>query len=510
MRSRGVLIPAAGLIGVVLLAATGALRGAEAPDPAAVRDTAMARVCLVTAENAIGVPVAYASGFLLGEGRFAVTDLATLSRPDVKQVRLRFRNGSTAVATQFAVADPSTGLAVVKVEQLPAGLSGLALATAAAAEGPGEVTVVGHKWAQEPDKPEAITGQLSHAISSTDLAARLKIDPPKQSISFFNFSTINPEEASGSPVLDQSGSVVGILLRFAGADKPVVVSAPALWAAMVASDRQLKPLAELPKALWPVVVLPVPGKPATPQDFAQTLRLIKVRSQCANCKSKGTITVRTPSGTVSVGGMTRTLFKDETKTCPACKGEGLVFPDGLYAQYVRMAEGGAWMALAGGVDSKVRETVFANSVEVLKAVAKVGKGYRDDMIKAIKADLSKGGKAGPRGMVVYAQVRESVEGPDGQYVFLSPQGAEATFAARSDRMAAAAEVRGKQPDQDRWIVFAGVAMGPVTLGSRQATYVQPFAWADGPHFDSPLHKGGGSSSSPAAPKPPGAPSFFGL
>jgi hypothetical protein len=130
------------------------------------------------------------------------------------------------------------------------------------------------------------------------------------------------------------------------------------------------------------------------------------------------------------------------------------------------------------------------------------------MVKAIKADLLKGGKAGPHGMVVYAQVRESVEGPDGSYVLLLPQGAEGTFAARADRMEAAAEVRGTRPGDGRWITIAGLAMGPVSLGSRQATYVQPFAWADGPNFGETGTAG--SSSSPATPKPPGSPSFFGL
>jgi hypothetical protein len=485
MQSRGALVLTAGLAATVFFAAAGVACAAEAPDAAA-RETALGRVCVVTAENALGVPLAYASGFLLGEGRFVITDLASLAQPDVKQVRLRFRDSSKAGATvlalakQFAMADPSTGLVAVKVEQLPAGLSGLALSAASTVEEFGEVTVVGHKWGQDPDKPDIMIGQMSQVTPSAGLAEKLKVDPPKQAISLFNFAVINPEHASGSPVM--------------------------------ASDRQLKPLAELPKPVWPVLVLPVAGKPVMAADFAQTVRAIKTRSRCGKCGGKGTLMVRTPIRTTGVGGFSRTTYKEESKTCDGCQGEGVLFPDGLYGQYIRMAEAGTWLALAGGVEPKVRDAAFSGGLDVLRAIAKVGKGYREDLVKEIKSDLSKGAAAEPHGMVVYAQVRELVDGPDGAYVLLSPHGAGATFAAKADRMAAVAEVRGTRLGEGHWIILAGLAMGPVSLGSQRATYVLPFAWADGPSFGPHPHKDGGQGgpASPPPPKSPGSPSFFGL
>jgi hypothetical protein len=177
-----------------------------------------------------------------------------------------------------------------------------------------------------------------------------------------------------------------------------------------------------------------------------------------------------------------------------------------------MAEAGTWLALAGGVEPKVRDAAFSGGLDVLRAIAKVGKGYREDLVKEIKSDLSKGAAAEPHGMVVYAQVRELVDGPDGAYVLLSPHGAGATFAAKADRMAAVAEVRGTRLGEGHWIILAGLAMGPVSLGSQRATYVLPFAWADGPSFGPHPHKDGGPGgpASPPPPKSPGSPSFFGL
>ncbi|MCX5685633.1 MAG: hypothetical protein NT049_18400, partial [Planctomycetota bacterium] len=56
--------------------AAGPLFGAATSiDLAAVRKDTATAVCRVTVENAWGVPLALASGFLLGDGRFAVTDL---------------------------------------------------------------------------------------------------------------------------------------------------------------------------------------------------------------------------------------------------------------------------------------------------------------------------------------------------------------------------------------------------------------------------------------------------
>ena len=157
MSGRRALILAAG-VAVAAMVATGNLPAADVPDVAAAREAAAGSVCRVIAENALGVPVAYASGFLLGEGRFAITDLASLARPDVKQARLQFRDGGKAIALQFGMADPSIGLAALKVDQLPGNLSGLALSAASAAEGLGEITVIGHKWAQEPEKPDSRCG----------------------------------------------------------------------------------------------------------------------------------------------------------------------------------------------------------------------------------------------------------------------------------------------------------------------------------------------------------------
>ena len=504
---------------VILAVAAGlglpAMAAGQAGDAVALRDAAGRRVCLVTAENALGIPLSYASGFLLGEGRFVVTDLASLAQPGVKQASLRFRDGTVAVARQFGMADPATGLVVVQLEQPPAGAAGLTFADVSTAEGPVEATVVGWKWGQDLD---LTVGRVSQPLAASVLAARLKMEAPADAASFLNFEGMQPEEASGSPVFDRGGGVLGVLLQVAGFNKALVVPSAALRKALLASDRQLKPLSELPKPVWPIATAPVPGKPVAPGDFAQAVRTIKLRSRCARCSGKGTVRVEKIVGTTTLGGITQKIVRTEDVTCTACRGEGVFLADGFYAQYVRMAEGGTWMALAGDVDPKARDAAFSNSLAVLRAIGKVSRRYRDALVQQARTDLAKPPSGGPRGLVVLAHVRELADGPDGQYVLFTPHLTTTLMAARADQMSAVGEFQGAKLDVGRWIVLAGMGFGPVTLGDQKPLYVRPVAWVEGPNLGgSPRHDHPGTgpttpgpSPEPTTPSTPGPPNFFGL
>ena len=492
-----------------------AMAAGQASDAVALRDAAGRGVCLVTAENALGIPLSYASGFLFGEGRFAVTDLASLAQPGVKQASLRFRDGTVAVARQFGMADPAIGLAVVQLEHPPAGAAGLTLADVSTAEGPVEATVVGWKWGQDLD---LTVGRVGQPLAASVLAGWLKVEAPADAAAFLTFEGMRPDEASGSPVLDRGGGVMGVLLQVAGFNKALVVPSAALRKALLSSDRQLKPLSELPKPVWPIATAPAPGKPVAPGDFAQTVRTIKLRSRCSKCEGKGTVRVERIVGTTTMGGMTQKIIRTEDVTCTACRGEGVLLADGFYAQYVRMAEGGIWMALAGDVEQKARDAAFSNGLDVLRAIGKVGRRYRDALVQQACADLAKPPSGGPRGLVVFARVREWADGPDGRYVLFTTHKTKTLMAASAERMSAAGEPQGAKLDADRWIVLAGMVFGPVTLGDRKPLYVRPFAWVQGPNLgDSPKHDHPGTAPTkpgpapePTIPSTSGPPNFFGL
>ncbi len=494
---------------------------AMAAELSAARDAAAGRVCLVVAEDAAGVPLAYATGFLMGEGKFAITDLATLTQPGVKQATLRFKDGKTAVAKQFAMADPVSGVVAVQIEKPVEGASGLGLAAGAVTEAiPG--IMVGWKWGQDLD---LAPGQVAGGVSVPEVARAIKApEVPKSEMTFLSFEGARPEVSSGSPFLDKDGQVVGVYVQLVNqtpvAARPVmalVVPAAAIRSALLASDRQMRPLADLPKPAWPMDIDPLPIAPVTAPDLAVTVRTLKARSRCSKCMGKGTLTVRKPTGTISQGGVTRTTFRDETEQCPTCKGEGVIPNEALYPLYSKMAEQAGWLAWTPDVPVRAKEAAQKNLLDVILAIGKVGPTYRSDLVRQARADLAKPMAGVPRGLVVFAQVRETLDGPDGAYVLLAPHQAKEVLAVRKDRLAAAApiEIQGKVPSQDHWVTLAGVGYGPAAIGDSRPIVVLPLAWVRGPNLGDTPGKTPGAGRTPGTDNPPttpkkGEPGFFGL
>ena len=504
------------ILGFAVLVAAAAMpapvRSAQDVDAVALRESAGARVCLVTAENALGIPVGYASGFLVGEGKFAVTDLATLTMPGVSRATLRFLDGKTAAAAQFAMADPTIGLAVVRLEKDLPEAAGLPLSKDPVPQAGVRAIVIGWRWAQDLD---LTIGMAASGLTAAKLAADLKVDPPKTEVTFLSFGAEHPDAATGAAVVDKDGNVMGVFIRVAGTDRSVVVPVGLLREAMLASDRQLRPLTALPKPVWPICVQPLPGKPVSLIEFAQNIRNISSRSRCPKCGGKGTVVVKKLVGTRNVGVLTYPVYRSEPETCQQCKGEGVIFSDVLYPQYMKMAEGGIWVTQGADIDQKARDVALTNGQEVLKALAKVGSTYRTELSRQAKADLAKAGAVYPRGIVLYAQVRDCIDGPDGQYVMLTPHTGPGTLAVRSDRFPATSEGQAKAPTAGHWIVLAGVMAGQVRLGDQKATLVHPFGWVRGPHLGGgPAGKAApGPGPGPGQPPPPaqkGDPNFFGV
>jgi hypothetical protein len=500
------------LLGLAVLLAAGALCAAEPVDILAARNDIGPKVCLVTVDGPVGLPVAYATGFLLGEGKFVITDLASVAQPGVKQVTLRFRDGSTAVGSQFGMADPAIGLVAILLGSPKTDVGGLGLAPGPPADGT-EAALVGWKRAQDLD---VLKGTMRKGVSSADLATLVKIEPPNVSVTFLTFVGVRTDMATGAPAVDASGKAIGVLLDLAGVDRTILVPAALLRSSLLSAGAQLKPLTELPKPVWPVDLYTLAGKAVTPAEFAQAVRNAKSRSRCTDCGGKGVVmnkkllrTERTPLGT------TRAVYQEVQESCKTCKGEGVVCGDGLYSIFATMAYGAAWLAAAPDVDPKAREAALTNGATMLKALAKVGANYRNAFVAQSAADLAKPGDW-PRGLVVYAMVRENVNGPDGAYTLLAPVRPPVLLAVKSVLLepppGADGKSGGARPAAGRWIVLGGAAEGAALIQGQKPILVRPFGWTPGPS----LHGGMGPGPAFGPPdqlpprKQPGDPDFFGL
>jgi hypothetical protein len=132
------------------------------------------------------------------------------------------------------------------------------------------------------------------------------------------------------------------------------------------------------------------------------------------------------------------------------------------------------------------------------------------------ADLAKPGGEFPRGIVVYAQVRETLTAADGPYRLLAPFRSPALLAVKADLLAPPAGADGKpagaQPAVGQWIVLGGAVEGVALLQNLKPLLVRPFGWVAGPQLHAPPGPGRapGPADEPPPKKQPGEPDFFGL
>jgi hypothetical protein len=333
---------------------------------------------------------------------------------------------------------------------------------------------------------------------------------------------------SGSPVLDGQGNVVGIWLAIAGKGRPidVVVPAAAVRQALLSAKPELKDFADLPASLWPARVQRMKGETPSPAALAQTVRSIRMQVLCKKCKGTGTIIVTRVVGQHRVGGMVQTDVRRDRETCPDCGGEGTVMDDSAYKVLTLLADQALRILLDSGVEERAREAAHVNVVNVLEAMGKLTGRSRRAFIDAAVKELGRGAGDSPRGFVAYAQVRETLKGPDGDYVVFAPLHSGRLLAARKDGLSVPSG-EGQDPPAEqgppvlnygRWVVLAVVAEGAFDLEGREVVIVRPAAWVPGPSLGPPPSRErppGESDPGESDPgRPPrreeGDPGFFGL
>lgn len=498
-------------IGAVLAATAWA---AEAPppaqqtspaDPAAVRAALGKAVCTVTAENAWGVPQALATGFLLGDGRFVVTDLGAVARPGVEKARIAFSDGITLTVTQFGLAAPGLGLVLLRTSEEQPSRRGLTLAAdLPALEGTALVSTAGWRWAKQSD---VTAGRLWRGVTVKDIAQRTRVEAPAVPEAFLRVEGPRLDAAFGAVVVDAAGAVLGVRLDFAalGAAIPVVSPAPALRQALMSASPELKPLKDLPKPLWPVQVLRMKGEPAAAVEFGRTCQGLKGTLVCPHCKGKGKIDLGRGFGGWMGG-------RDDFR-CPGCGGDGISVSTEAYASLATWAEQGTRLLWAPTTDEKTRTAVRAAAAETLRPFAAAGSTFRRSMsiaggAREIAGALEK--HAFPRGGVFYAQVVEPLDGPGGKYLRLEvvrpgefprrrrrddPAGAPARPEERpDDRQGLTILVRledlplvsakpgaaRREPPVDTVIVMAGAILGQAKVETGYGLCVLPLEWLPAP------------------------------
>jgi len=494
----------------------------DAAEQNSAKEAVARAVCTVTAENKWGVPTGVATGFLLTDGKFAITDLGLVSQPGVTQATLRFKDASKSVCREFAMADASLDLVALRVDGDAAGRAGLPLgAGLPALDGSVTVTTAGWRWASQLD---AITGRLVKGPAIKDAAALAHADTPTGVDSFVRADGPRLEAATGSVLLDPAGTVLGTVLEVTirGVSAPLAIPASALRTALMSAQPQLKALPELPKSPWPTRYLRVPGQPATSAAFAGAMAAAKKAMVCPTCQGRGTnVTILKAAGGGGGGGGgwggggpggggpgwggPGGWPPGMTPTCFTCRGEKFVVSNPFWQDLIQVIEMGTRTVWAPATDDRSRLALHREMLTTLKGLTTVGQHFDGTLNSTAAADIRRAAAPPARGMLVRAQVKEHMDGPDGKYLLLAPLDANTSLAVRLDDMM---QLGGKanlgdrrEPADGGWLLLCGMVLSRFDDGKHQGAFVLPLEWVPVVAPPAPDPAGGGPPFGRRGPPP---------
>ena len=470
-------------------------------------------VCTVTVQNKWGIQVGVATGYLMTNGKFAIADLALVSQPGVVLATLQFKDGATIACREFAMADAALDLVVLDVPADVPERAGLPLATESPTlDGTVIATTAGWRWAAQLD---TVSGHLLKAPAIKDAATQASADAPLTAEAFIRTDGPQLDAATGSVVLDQTGTVLGTLLEVTihNASVPLIVPSSTLRTALGAVQPKLKPLTELPKSPWPAQYLRLAGQPAELAVITTAVADVKKAMVCSTCKGSGTITtvgvnndLNAPGDNVlaagrgGFGGGGRGGFggggrggggggggggqgsnAERTEVCPTCGGEKNAWSDDLSSSLERLIQIGTRTIWAPTTDERTRAGCRNQVRAILRSLNTVGPRFDEAFNTAAAANVMQGDASLPRSVLFRAQVKEHADGPDGKYLLLAPLNAAVPVTVQVDDMM---QLGGRSNLSDRrdhangsWILLSGLVLSRFNDGKlHQGSFILPLEW----------------------------------
>jgi hypothetical protein len=137
----------------------------------------------------------------------------------------------------------------------------------------------------------------------------------------------------------------------------------------------------------------------------------------------------------------------------------------------------------GDVDG-IRGIARSAGREMLGQLAKAGRHFRAAYAEEAGDVVRRLGRAAPRGLVVYGEVREIIAGPDGKYLILDPVQSDYMVAVRLDdlmgRDGRGPGGAGRPPHERAWMLLSGTILSGFNSGRYQGVCVLPFEWTGCP------------------------------
>ena len=487
---------------------------AENPIQAAVEKS----VCTVTVQNKWGIQVGVATGYLMTNGKFAIADLALVSQPGVVLAILQFKDGATIACREFAMADAALDLVVLRVPADAPERAGLPLAAELPPlDGTAIATTAGWRWATQ---LETVSGNLLKGPALKDAATQARVDAPRAVEAFIRTDGPRLDAATGSAVLDQTGTVLGTLLEVTihNTSAPLIVPSLTLRTALGAVQPQLKPLAELPKSPWPTRYLRLSGQPAGAAAITTAVADARKAMLCPRCGGRGTITIagvnnalNAPGDNVLVaapggggggrggggggrgglggggrggrgggGGGGQGGNARRTEVCPTCRGEKNAMSDDLWSNLARLIQAGTRTIWAPTTEERVRADCRTQVRALLKSLTAVGPRFDKAFNTAAAANVMQVDAPLPRSALFCAQVKGHADGPDGKYLLLAPLNADVPVTVQVDDLM---QLGGRSnlgdhrdPADGSWILVSGLVLSRFNDGKLQGFFILPLEW----------------------------------
>jgi putative serine protease PepD len=149
-------------------------------------------------EPGSGASQAQGSGFVYDASGHVVTNEHVVD--GASSIQVRFADGATTGATVVGT-DPSTDLAVLKLDKMPSGVEPLTLADSSAVEVGQEVVAIGSPFGLENSVTSGIVSALDRSMQAPN---NYTITGSIQTDAAINHGN------SGGPLLDMSGRVIGV------------------------------------------------------------------------------------------------------------------------------------------------------------------------------------------------------------------------------------------------------------------------------------------------------------
>ena len=497
-------------------------------------------VCTVTVENKWGILVGQAAGYLLANGKFAITDLSVVAQPGVTQATLQFKDGTKVVCTEFAMADAWLDLVALRIPAETPERAGLPLASdLPPLDGSASVTTAGWRWGTQLD---SVTGHLWKALAIKDVAARVGADVPSDVSHFIRADGPRLDAATGSALLDPSGKVIGTVLDMSIQSSVATLAIPTstLRAALISAEPKIRPLSDLPKSTWPVRYLRVPGQPGTTAELMEIVKQVQKDMVCPTCLGLGkTAAVFRAAGGGGGGGggggrggggggiggggggiggggggrggggiggggggggnpVTPVLVAPP-RVCPDCGGEKRVCSKAVWDDLLKMIEMSTRATWAPGAESAARSQFRGQMMTILKGIGTVGPRFDAAFNQAAADGFPQADAPMPRGMLGRVQIKGHLDSLGGKYLVLSPAGASTTLIVRVDDLLQLGNKGNlgdrREPAEGTWLLICGLVISGFNDGQHTGLVLLPLEWTSTAAV-------AGGAAPPSPPPPP--------